>query len=190
MRESYHKIFPLSKIKGAGGGGVEPPTGREINGEKSLEYSWYVSRGWEINHHLTLRNCFIQVLLFYSVHDKSISSSQILQNLCVANLRPHHGNNDILAACPIPWFGVRWFTPFQEDVAIHFCVVTPVTKQNNGHTTAEACTRVIGWFCHVFNYLKGKKVKLSLCTSWRHVREWKCSSTDPKSRLNSTRYPS
>lgn len=139
-------------------------------------------RSWEINHHLTLRNRFIQAPRFYSVNDKSISSWKILQNLFVENLRPPPRLPPYMTTTTYSslLYTVIWYAgahSFRKTL-LFISAQSPVTKENNGHRTAEVCTTAIGGFCHVFDYLTGKKVKLDLCTSWRHVREWKYGSTD------------
>jgi hypothetical protein len=95
--ESHHKFFPSPESRGRRG--VQPPTGREINGEESLEYSWHVSKLGNQPSPDVKKLLHSSATLLYR-------HWQILQNLCVANLRsPPPWQQRHIAACFIPRFG-------------------------------------------------------------------------------------
>jgi hypothetical protein len=135
-------------------------------------------RCWELNHHLTLRNSFIAVLRYYGVTDKSTSSGKSYKIYVSRIYAPTMATTKYSSLL----YTVIWCvgTQLQEEVAILFCAVTSQPTQQRPHDRliVHATSKTIGGLCHVFDYLTGKKVKQSLCTSLRHAREWKYGSTD------------
>lgn len=89
---------------------------------------------WKLDHHLTLRNSFIEVLRYYSVTDKSTSSGKSYKIYASRIYAPTIATMTYssLLYTAIWYVGVH---NYRKKLRF-FSLLSPVNQQDNGHTTA------------------------------------------------------